>query len=273
MSSTQSPHILHSTTDVLSRRHMFSWLLIAFAAGAVNAGAFIACERFITHMTGIITQVGLHSGAWWRMAEYILVLAAFVLGAMASVIPLQGRTLRGKPPSHALPLWTVAVILAGIAAVGSTGVFGPIGGQLDEAADFALLGVIAFAMGLLNASVASTTALAVRTTHMTGPATDLGVHLATATFSAGEERRTALRLALLRGGKIAAYAFGAAAMLPFVFGFGHAAFLFPAIVIAVPIARSYSPRTSSRPAFNGFDYSNRKELIHDSYIPNYRSCS
>ena len=38
-----------------------------------------------------------------------------------------------------------------------------------------LLSLLAFAMGLQNAAVASTTGLAVRTTHLTGPATDLGI--------------------------------------------------------------------------------------------------
>lgn len=252
MSFTKPSHQLHSVKDVLAGHHVVTWILIAFAAGTVNAGAFLACERFITHVSGVVTQIGLHAGSWWRLTEYLFVLVAFVVGAMASVIPLQGRTLRGKTPAYGLPLWIVSAILVGVAILGSKGVFGPIGGRLDETGDFALLAVIAFAMGLLNATVASTTALAVRTTHMTGPATDFGVHLATATFTSGEERKLALRLALLRGGKIAGFAIGAAAMIPCVRAFGHAAFAFPAVVIVIAILRSYAPKVATLRAFSAF---------------------
>jgi len=37
------------------------------------------------------------------------------------------------------------------------------------------MALLAFAMGLMNATVATTTSLAVRTSHMTGPASDFGV--------------------------------------------------------------------------------------------------
>jgi uncharacterized membrane protein YoaK (UPF0700 family) len=180
------------------------------------------------------------------MTEYLFVLAAFVLGAMASVVPLQGRTLRGKAAIHALPIWLVSMLLVAVACAGTLGAFGPIGGALEEGKDFVFLAAMAFAMGLLNASVASTTALAVRTTHMTGPATDFGVHLGTAVFSAGADRRKALQLAGLRGGKIAAFAIGAAAMLPLIHTAGHAAFAAPAALIAVAATRSY--RSSSTAA-------------------------
>ncbi|MDX2090276.1 MAG: YoaK family protein [Kofleriaceae bacterium] len=247
MKTSSSAHILHTADAVLSRREFPTWLLLAFAAGSVNAAAFVICERFITHMTGIVTMVGIDAGLWWLMTEYILVLAAFIVGAMASVIPLQGRALRGKPPRHAAPLWTVSAILLGVAVAGQFGVFGPLGNTIEESRDFAFLAIVAFSMGLLNASVGSTTAVAVRTTHMTGPATDFGVLLATAGFALGDERRRTLALALLRGGKIAAFACGAAMMIPVARTLGFAAFAVPALLVVAATVRSYLPHLSSSP--------------------------
>jgi uncharacterized membrane protein YoaK (UPF0700 family) len=194
MKTNENPVVLHSTAAVLSARHAPSMLLLALAAGAVNAGAFAACERFVTHVTGTVTQIGLDVGEWVLMLEYTAVLIGFILGAMASVVAIQGRALTGKRPLHAVPLVATAIVLIAIGLAGSAGAFGPIGGQIEEVADFALLFCLAFAMGLMNASVASSTAVAVRTTHMTGPATDFGVSLAVAWFSRGEKRCVDLKM-------------------------------------------------------------------------------
>ncbi len=230
-----------SADDLLSRRHAPSMLMLAAAAGAVNAGAWVICERFVTHVTGTATRVGVDAGQWLLMAEYGLVLAAFIAGAMASVIAIQARSFRGLPPLPALPLFGTAAILLGTAAAGVFGVFGAVGGGVEEAGDFAFLSVLAFAMGLMNAAVASSTALAMRTTHMTGPATDFGVTLVTAWLSEGDARRRALYLAGLRGGKVAGFILGAASMVPLVPTFGFLAFLAPATLIIVATVRSFVP--------------------------------
>lgn len=222
-------------------------LVLALAAGAVNAGAFTVCARFVTHVTGTASRVGLDAGQWLLMLEYALVLVAFVAGATASVVAIQGRAMRGLQPLYAVPLLVSAALLAGTALLGSAGTFGPIGGSPEEVGDFAFLSLVAFAMGLLNAGVASSTALAVRTTHMTGPASDLGVALGTAWFATGEPRRRALSLAALRGGKVLAFIFGAMAMVPLMGALGWLALCVPAAAVAVATLRSFVPSPNPTP--------------------------
>ena len=72
-----------------------------------------------------------------------------------------------------------------------------------------------------------------------GPATDFGVHLALAWLAMGEERRSLLRVAALRGGKIMAFAIGAAAMVPLVRAAGYLAFLVPSFAIMIAAQRSF----------------------------------
>lgn len=234
--------ILHSASDVLSLRHGPSWMVLAFAAGAVNAGAFLACERFVSHVTGIVSRIGLDAGAWELLLEYGLVLGSFILGAMMSVLAIQGRAFQGKRPHYAFPLIAVATVLAAISFAGHLGVFGHINGQVEETTDFAFLCILAFAMGLMNASVASSTALAVRTTHMTGPATDFGVQLAIAWLTTGEARKTALQIAALRGGKVVFFSLGAVLMVPTMRGLGYLAFVVPAVLVLLATLRSFLPR-------------------------------
>ena len=241
-------HIVHGAAETLSTRHLPSWLVLAMAAGATNAGAFLASQRYVTHVTGTVTQVGLDIGQWFLMFEYWLVLLAFIVGAFISVLAVQARVLTGKRPVPWVPLLAVVALLTVTAIAGHFGIFGVMGGELEETSDFAFLCLLALAMGLMNATVASTTALSVRTTHMTGPATDVGVHLGVAIYSTGEARRQALQLAALRGGKIVAFVLGAVLMTEVAAEhFGYLSFLLPALLITFATARSYAPSAMETP--------------------------
>jgi uncharacterized membrane protein YoaK (UPF0700 family) len=179
---------------------------------------------------------------WAVATEYATVVVSFIGGAIISVLWIQARVCRGKQPSWATPLVLVASMLIAVAIGGHFGAFGPFGSQI--AADpppFVLLSLLAFAMGLQNATVASTTGLAVRTTHLTGPATDLGIHLGTACFAIGDERRMALKTAALRGGKIMAFAGGAGLSLPLAEQIGYLSLVGPAGLVLIASALSFVP--------------------------------
>jgi uncharacterized membrane protein YoaK (UPF0700 family) len=233
---------LHTSDTICFPRHALSWFLLSGSAGAVNGFAFLECQQYVTHVTGTATRLGLAWHSWSLAAEYTTVLVAFILGATTSVLWLQGRVSRGMQPNWAAPLILVALILAAVAVAGRYGAFEPFGSQV--AADpppFVLLSLLAFAMGLQNAAVATTTGLAVRTTHLTGPATDLGIHLGAAWFAQGEQRITALKAAMLRGGKILAFTAGAGFALPLAESLGYLSLLGPAALVVIASALSFVP--------------------------------
>lgn len=233
---------LHTPETIYAPRHVPSWLLLAGAAGLVNGFAFLMCEQFVTHVTGTVTRAGLEWPHVGLAAEYAVILVSFVAGAVTSVVTIQARARRGKRPRWATPLISVALILAGVALAGHAGLFGPFGGVYTaDPPPVVLLSLLAFAMGLQNAAVASTTGLAVRTTHLTGPTTDFGIHLGSALLATGSERRAAIRGAALRGGKIVAFMLGAGLSLPITGTFGFLALFFPAIFVLVAALLSFVP--------------------------------
>jgi uncharacterized membrane protein YoaK (UPF0700 family) len=240
-----SPSV-HDANACLSSAHVPSYFALAFGSGAVNAGAFLACERFVSHVTGTVTRVGLDVGAPRLMAEYALVLGAFIFGAASSVLALDLRAVRGLVPRPDWVLGAVVVVLMAIAGVGELGFFGQFGGATEESGDFALLIVLSLAMGAMNATVASSTALAIRTTHMTGPATDLGVQLGRAWLAVGDQRWKVLALAGVRGGKIISFIAGAVATTALAPRLSHLVFLIPAAVVAAATVRSFLPVTERR---------------------------
>ncbi len=238
---------LHTSDTICSPRHVLSWFLLAAAAGAVNGFAFLECQQFVTHVTGTVTRLGLSWHSWDLAAEYATVLVAFVIGAVISVVWIQGRAYCGKRPSWAAPLVVVSLILVSVGVAGHFGAFVPFGSRVaSDPPPFILLSLLAFAMGLQNAAVATTTGLAIRTTHLTGPATDLGIQLGTAWFARGTERRAALVGAMLRSGKIAAFMLGAGLSLPLADVLGYMALICPSGLVLTASALSFVPKWSSR---------------------------
>lgn len=223
------------SAEVLAGRNIWSWTALAFGAGSVNATAFLACQRFVTHVTGILTHAGVDEGSWGLAVDYVAVLLCFVLGAMTAVLLLDGRRLRGMSALPWLPLVTVSVLLTAVSIAGQFGAFGVFGTEVESDRDFVLLSVLALAMGLQNASVGNATGSLVRTTHMTGPATDLGVALAFMLLPGlpADTKWAAKRTAILRGAKLAAFALGAVAAAVIVPHLGYLAFLMPAAICAM----------------------------------------
>ncbi|CAN5379478.1 hypothetical protein BH10PLA2_BH10PLA2_19980 [soil metagenome] len=236
---------LHTPETMYSPRHLPSWFLLAAAAGMVNGFAFLTCQQYVSHVTGTITRMGLEWPHVGIAAEYTAVLLSFMLGAVAAVLIIRTGVRRRGRLRWATPLVSVALILSVVAVAGEIKEFGPFGDKVaSDPPPALLLALLSFGMGIQNASVALSTGLAVRTTHMTGPTTDVGIHLATALLVKGKERWEALRGAGLRGGKIVAFMVGAGLSVPLASAFGYLALLTPALLILSAAALSFVPAWS-----------------------------
>ncbi len=211
-------------------------LILSMSAGAVNAGAYLACQRFVSHVTGTVTLIGVDFGSWPLVGEYALVLLCFLLGAISAVVML-ALTAPTQYPTRSLQL--VALLVALVAVMGHAGLFGTFGKSVEGPGDFVLLSLLSFAMGLLNATVAGSAAIGARVTHLTGHATELGMSLARAWLASGEERVRAMRHGGLLAGKILCFALGAAGMVILVRWGGYAAFLMAALLTLLGSVMGY----------------------------------
>lgn len=197
----------------------------------MNATALAACQRFVSHVTGSLTRFAMDYTSLRLVFDYGAVLAAFIVGAMSSYWFLDRRRRRGHSPSVTAPLGLVALTLVVASIGGMLGFFGPFGMTVETNADFILLALLAFAMGLQNASVSTISGMMVRTTHMTGPLTDFS--LALGTYVGSPEMRTPVRRDLaLRGVKLLGFLTGAFVAAVVARQFAYAAFLLPAVVVA-----------------------------------------
>ncbi len=146
---------------------------MAFVAGAVNAGGFLAIARYTSHMSGIISAIGddLALNNFISVLGGISLLLSFLLGAATTAIIVNWGHRREIRSEFALPLLVEAILLL---------MFGLVGANLNLYLPLtvpAIALLLCFVMGLQNAIVTKASKAEIRTTHMTGVITDIGIEL------------------------------------------------------------------------------------------------
>lgn len=217
---------------------------LAFIAGAINAGGFLAVGYYTSHMSGIVSSI----------ADYIVIdkfdyafaaalfLLSFISGATTSCVII--NYAREKEPTSefalALMLESVLLIIFGLSAANYLGSF--------ELSLNITISLLCFIMGLQNAIITKISDSRIRTTHVTGISTDIGIEMGRYLYShicggriAFHPERLKLHLILLvsflTGGIIGAFSFkyiGFITTLPLAF--------ILAILASVPIFDDFMAR-------------------------------
>ncbi len=150
----------------LPRWAWFGTGALAFIAGLVNAIGYLGFRHeAISNLTGNTSLLGisLSQAGGGEAAHWAFAIAAFVLGTMLSGMIVQQSTLKlGRHYGVALTLESILLF----AAVPFLDASSSIGLYLASAA-----------MGLQNGMVSAYSGALVRTTHVTGIFTDLGIYL------------------------------------------------------------------------------------------------
>lgn len=197
-----------------SKRHYRKWFLLTFVAGSVNAGGYLATHRFVTHVTGFATLFGveLASQKVWEGLGYLSVPLFFLLGAMTSAVFVDRKIQSHERPVYVIPLLLVTTCLLTAALGGYLGWFGIFGEVSPVRGDYVLMALLCLAMGTQNALITTISGNVVRTTHLTGVTTDLGIGLVRIIFPKkdGKPSPQEYQANLLRFGTIAFFALGSA---------------------------------------------------------------
>ena len=205
------------------------WAL-AFVAGAMNAGGFLAVQQYTSHVTGSLSMLAdqLALGQMGLVVDATVSVLAFLVGAVVSSVLILEARRRRLASEYALPLLLEAALIL---------LFGLAGSQLSRyeglLVPFTVV-LLCFMMGLQNAVVTKLSGAVIRTTHMTGVVTDLGIEIGRALQShrAPAEGEVPVRIDRQRmvvlGGLLLAFMAGAVAG---AFGFKSVGYVF-----TVPLA-------------------------------------
>lgn len=212
------------------------WHLLTFNAGCINAGGFLATGKFVSHVTGFATFFGVdfvddrpESALGILSVPLFFLLGAFISGMLIDR-PIQ---LKKRPHfDYVMGLSALCLFSAaggGIVVLSHLGRFGELI-KLEQV--YVLLALLCLACGLQNGAVTTSSGSTIRTTHLTGITTDLGLGLARLiTFRNNPNHfKRETRSNLFRFGSILAFVVGSATGSWFFIKMGYRGFIIPGLI-------------------------------------------
>jgi len=150
--------------------------VLSFVAGLVNVTGFLAFKQLTTNVTGhfalFITDI--NSFEFWKGTIYFFYLLAFLVGSFTAGFLIEKFKENKRLNVFVVPTIIETSILLTIGLVNT-----------DVAMNYpnVIICALLFAMGLQNAFVTKISNAVVRTTHLTGLFTDLGIDLSLLFFT------------------------------------------------------------------------------------------
>ncbi len=200
---------------ILNPKNRFTWALLAFQGGFLNVAGLLSVHLFVSHVTGFSAyfSTNLIAANFLKSLYFLLVPLFFLAGAFFSSIFTEIRKKNLKDPIYIHILCTLSFLFLLITFLGLGKFFGEFGEPFQSFPDFLLLSLLAFACGSQNAIFTHYSNSIIRTTHLTGITTDLGIGLAQYFVSGNKEEhrinkiRFDIILSFVIGSLVAAYLF------------------------------------------------------------------
>ncbi len=150
--------------------------VLSFVAGIVNVTGFLSIKQLTTNVTGhfALFIYDVSNFEFWKGTVFLLYILSFLLGSFSSGFLIEKFKRSRKLNVFALPTLIESLILIFLAVWSNVSAI-----QHPDLIACMLL----FAMGLQNAFVTKISNAVVRTTHLTGLFTDLGIELSQLLFT------------------------------------------------------------------------------------------
>ena len=165
--------------------------LLSFVAGLVNITGLLALKTLTTNVTGHFAYFAeeMMKHEYSAAITFLVFTLFFLFGSFLSSFLEELISIRNPQLSHLFPITLEMFILIAIGFFGTNLGLGSFGGKLTA---FFLL----FAMGIQNSLVTNISKSTVRTTHLTGLFTDLGIELSQLFFYKKPEETKKLKTSI-----------------------------------------------------------------------------
>tara|TARA_R110002033_G_C3814437_1_gene232493 strand:+ start:42 stop:797 length:756 start_codon:yes stop_codon:yes gene_type:complete len=160
--------------------------ILSFVAGIVNVTGFLAFKQLTTNVTGhfalFISDVA--NFEFWKGTVYFLYIFSFLFGSFLSSFLIEKFKENKQLNVFVLPTIIECLILISIAIISNT---------VEIKYPDLIVCLLLFAMGLQNSFVTKISNAIVRTTHLTGLFTDLGIELSQLFFPESHPNREKIK--------------------------------------------------------------------------------
>lgn len=164
--------------DIYKKQYVTLWSALSFKAGFINAAGFLATGSYVSHVTGFGTQVGISLGH----QDYVFGLGllsipvTFILGGVLTSLILDRKYSHNEIPNYPLVQGIITSLLGLIALSGEEVFLNRHVPFFDKYKDILLITLICLVCGMKNALTTWATSGKIRTTHLTGLSTDIGLN-------------------------------------------------------------------------------------------------
>ena len=165
--------------------------LLSFVAGLVNITGVLAVKTLTTNVTGhfafFAEEILKHN--YVAAITFFIFTICFLIGSFTSSFLAEFVSLKNAEFSHIIPITLEIIVLVSVGVFGTQSGIESFNGKLTA---FFML----FAMGIQNSLVTNISKSTVRTTHLTGLFTDLGIELSQLFFYKKPEGTKKLRTSI-----------------------------------------------------------------------------
>ena len=220
---------------------------LALVAGFVNSSGFVLLGTFTSHVTGNVGRLAhdLATERWGPATLAGALVVAFFAGAFAASLLVEAQRSRVSR-AYGLALLLEGMVLCSFVLLAEVGKFRTASALDAEAA------MLCLAMGMQNSLVTNLSGAVIRTTHLTGVVTDLGIEAARWHYWLLARRETPRKLrpspvkAALLLTILSAFTFGALAGALFTAHRGPRAMLLPSAALLLAALYAFFGRSRTR---------------------------
>lgn len=160
--------------------------VLSFVAGIVNVTGFLAFNQLTTNVTGhfALFIYDVANFEFWKGTVYFLYIFSFLIGSFTSSLLIEKYKENKRLNVFVIPTILESLILISIGVLSNL--------LIIESANL-IICLLLFAMGLQNSFVTKISNAVVRTTHLTGLFTDLGIDISQLFFKKLRSQREKLK--------------------------------------------------------------------------------
>lgn len=160
--------------------------VLSFVAGIVNVTGFLSFKQLTTNVTGHFAQFmfDLENFEFWKGTIYFVYIFSFLFGSFSSSFLIEKFRANKKLNVFVIPTLTESFILIAVAVFSNF---------TENLYPDLIACLLLFSMGMQNSFVTKISNAIVRTTHLTGLFTDLGIELSQLFFPKAHPNREKIR--------------------------------------------------------------------------------
>lgn len=173
----------NDSKDVYKLPNLSFWLVSSFKAGFLNSFGFLLTGKFVSHVTGFGTQVGIAVGhhEYFFGSELLIIPLSFIFGGVTTSFFLDKEYEKTELPPYWKIQGLITIFIIAILYLGLTDVYSDkVPFDTDEKytlTEFFVIASLCYICGLKNSLVSWASWGRIKVTHLTGLSTDIGLNL------------------------------------------------------------------------------------------------